>query len=225
MNIYGDQGNVIALKNRALAHGYDPQIIEVGAGDELPESIDVIIGGGGQDSGQLRVSEDLAAKGKRLRELASDGTPMLMVCGMFQLFGRNFVTHTGQELPGIGVFDIETSGGEERMIGNVVLHSERFGEVIGFENHSGHTSLNAGTQPLGRVVQGMGNNPDDGVEGAQTHNVIGTYLHGSLLPKNPAISDFLIENAARRRYGTFKALKIDDSTAHRARESAKKRPR
>jgi len=148
-----------------------------------------------------------------------------MICGLFQLFGHRFVTYTGEELAGIGVLDVETHGTEERMIGNIVLHSEEFGEIIGYENHSGHTRLGPNSRPLGRVLQGSGNNPDDGVEGARAHNVIGSYLHGALLPKNPAISDFLIEAAATRRYGGFTSSAVDHEFVTRARESAKRRPR
>ncbi|WP_449283909.1 type 1 glutamine amidotransferase [Leucobacter sp.] len=225
MNIYGDRGNVLSLVRRARAHGYAPRVVEVNPGDPLPESVDIVIGGGGQDSGQGRVATDLAARADGIRALAADGTPMLMICGLYQLFGHRFVTHTGEELAGIGVLDVETRGGSERMIGNIVLESEEFGEIIGYENHSGNTTLGAGSRPLGRVTQGAGNNPDDGVEGARTANVIGSYLHGSLLPKNPALSDFLIGEAARRRYGSFEAIAGTDSTVERARASAKRRPR
>lgn len=225
MNIYGDRGNVLALARRARAHGFEPRVVEVNPGDPLPDTVDIVIGGGGQDSGQGRVAKDLAARADEIRALASDGTPMLMICGLYQLFGHRFVTHTGEELAGIGVLDVETRGGSERMIGNIVLDSEEFGEIIGYENHSGNTTLGAGSRPLGRVAQGAGNNPDDGVEGARTGNVIGSYLHGSLLPKNPALSDFLIGEAARRRYGGFEPVAGSDETVERARESAKRRPR
>lgn len=225
MNIYGDRGNVLSLARRARAHGYAPRVVEVNPGDALPETVDIVIGGGGQDSGQGRVAKDLAARADEIRALASDGTPMLMICGLYQLFGHRFITHTGEELAGIGVLDVETRGGSERMIGNIVLDSDEFGEIIGYENHSGNTALGAGSRPLGRVAQGAGNNPDDGVEGARTGNVIGSYLHGSLLPKNPAISDFLIGEAARRRYGGFEPLAGVNDTVSRARESAKRRPR
>jgi CobQ-like glutamine amidotransferase family enzyme len=198
MNIYGDRGNVLSLVRRARAQGYAPRVVEVNPGDALPETVDIVIGGGGQDSGQGRVAKDLAARADEIRALANDGTPMLMICGLYQLFGHRFVTHTGEELAGIGVLDVETRGGSERMIGNIVLESEEFGEIIGYENHSGNTTLGSGSRPLGRVTQGAGNNPDDGLEGARTGNVIGSYLHGSLLPKNPALSDFLIGEAARR---------------------------
>lgn len=225
MNIYGDRGNVLSLTRRACDHGFTPRVVEVNPGDELPEQVDIMIGGGGQDSGQGRVARDLTARAEVVRELAAAGTPMLMICGLFQLFGHRFVTQSGEELAGIGVLDVETRGGEERMIGNIVLHSEEFGEIVGYENHSGHTRLGPGSRPLGRVLQGSGNNPDDGTEGARTGNVIGSYLHGALLPKNPAISDFLIETAAVRRYGSFAPVAGDSEVVQRARESAKRRPR
>lgn len=225
MNIYGDRGNVLALSRRARAHGFAPRVVEVNPGDPFPEAVDIVIGGGGQDSGQGRVALDLAERGNTVRDLASDGTPMLMVCGLYQLFGHRFITYTGEELVGIGVLDVETRGGDERMIGNIVLDSEVFGEIIGYENHSGDTTLGSGSTPLGRVVQGAGNNPRDGVEGARTGNAIGSYLHGSLLPKNPALSDFLIGEAAMRRYGSFTPSAGVDNTVTRARESAKRRPR
>jgi len=225
MNIYGDRGNVLSLARRARAQGFDPRVVEVNPGDPLPERVDIVVGGGGQDSGQGRVAKDLALRADEIRALADAGTPMLMVCGLYQLFGHRFVTYTGEELVGIGVLDVETRGGDVRMIGNIVLDSDEFGEIIGYENHSGNTRLGSGSQPLGRVTQGAGNNPDDGVEGARTGNVIGTYLHGSLLPKNPALSDFLIGEAARRRYGSFEPIAGVDETVERARASAKRRPR
>lgn len=225
MNIYGDRGNVLSLARRAEDHGFAPRVVEVNAGDALPEHVDLMIGGGGQDSGQGRVAADLATRADEIRALADDGVPMLMICGLYQLFGHRFVTHTGDELRGIGVLDVETRGGSERMIGNVVVDSDDFGEIIGYENHSGHTRLGPGSRPLGRVVQGAGNNPDDGVEGARSGNVIGSYLHGSLLPKNPALSDFLIGEAAKRRYGAFEARAGESETVRLARASAKRRPR
>ncbi len=225
MNIYGDRGNVLSLSRRAAAHGFSPRVVDVNPGDPLPDTIDIIVGGGGQDSGQGRVALDLAQRADQMRTLADDGVPMLMICGLYQLFGHRFITHAGDELTGIGVLDVETLGGTERMIGNVVLDTEAFGEIIGYENHSGSTQLGPGSAPLGLVVQGAGNAPGAGVEGARTANVIGSYLHGSLLPKNPALSDFLIGEAARRRYGSFTPVAATPDTVLRARESAKRRPR
>lgn len=225
MNIYGDRGNLLALTRRAEAHGFAPRVVELNVGDPMPEQVDIVIGGGGQDSGQGRVAVDLVARADEIRALADGGTPMLLICGLYQLFGHRFVTVSGDELPGIGVLDVETRGGDTRMIGNVVVDSAEFGEIIGYENHSGNTVLGPGSSPLGRVMQGAGNNPTDGIEGARTRNVLGSYLHGALLPKNPAISDFLISTAAERRYGSFVPRARHDETAERARASAKRRPR
>lgn len=225
MNIYGDRGNVLSLMRRVRAHGYTPILTELNPGDAFPSEVDIIIGGGGQDSGQARVADDLAARATVLRRLAQDGVPMLLICGMYQLFGHRFVASSGEVLTGIGVLDVETTGGTERMIGNIVLESEEFGEIIGYENHSGHTTLGAQSRPLGRVLQGDGNNPTSGVEGARSGNVIGSYLHGALLPKNPALSDFLIETAAIRRHGSFTSQAPTHVSVERAREAAKRRPR
>lgn len=225
MNIYGDRGNVLALERRAKAHGFAPRVVEVNPGDALPSDLDIMIGGGGQDSGQARVARDLAQRAAEIRSLADHGTPMLMICGMYQLFGHRFITHAGEQLTGIGVLDVETRGGVTRMIGNIVIESEQFGEIVGYENHSGDTVIGADSRPFGRVLQGDGNNPRDGIEGARTANVIGTYLHGPLLPKNPIVSDFLIATAASRRYGHFTPIAGDDGSAARARQVAKNRPR
>lgn len=225
MNIYGDRGNVLALRRRAEAHGVSSQVIDLNPGDPWPEHTDIVIGGGGQDSGQSRVARDLQDRRDTVCALADDGVPMLVVCGLYQLFGHRFVTATGEELTGIGVLDVETRGGTERMIGNIVLESEDFGEIIGYENHSGNTVLGPGSKPLGRVVQGAGNNLGDGTEGARSGNVIGSYLHGSLLPKNPALSDFLIGEAVRRRDGAFVPGAAPSPTVAQARAAAKQRPR
>lgn len=225
MNIYGDTGNVLALRRRAELHGYDVRVVGVNPGDELPKDVDIIIGGGGQDSGQGRVHEDLLARASVLRELADAGTPMLMICGLYQLFGHVFRTHTGEEMRGIGVLDVSTFATKKRLIGNIVTTSEDFGEIIGYENHSGHTFLGPKAQPFGMVRVGEGNNTNDDTEGARTNNVIGTYLHGSLLPKNPAVTDFLIATAAQHKFGSFAPVDLDDAVVRHARESAKRRPR
>ncbi len=225
MNIYGDWGNVLVLKQRLAWHGYDAVISEHNAGDSFPDDADLIIGGGGQDSGQLVIQQDLQAIGPRLRGLAEDGQPMLAICGLYQLFGRFFKTVDGTVIPGIGVLDLETHGGKERLIGNVVATSGEFGEIHGYENHSGQTFLGAGVTPLATVTKGEGNNARDNHEGARRHNVVASYLHGSLLPKNPAIADFLIRTAVERKYGTFEPGEVDDSLADLARRHAGSRPR
>lgn len=225
MNIYGDWGNTLSLSRRAQAHGFTTDIVDYNPGDEFPLDGDIYIGGGGQDSGQTVIQDDLLANAETLRMLAQDGTPMLVICGLYQLFGKEFKTNSGETLNGIRLFDAKTIGGEERLIGNIVQESEEFGSIVGFENHSGKTYLSGDTKPLGTVTTGAGNNGEDGAEGARVHHVIGTYLHGSLLPKNPAISDYLIKQAAIKKYGEFTPVVIDDTLVEKARASAMSRPR
>lgn len=225
MNIYGDWGNALVLRQRLLWHGYTPELLEYNVGDAFPEDVDLIVGGGGQDSGQVVIQEDLQARAEQLREMAEDGTPMLVICGLYQLFGKFFKTKSGPVIPGIGILDVETVGTDERLIGNVTLTSSEFGEILGYENHSGQTSLGPGVEPLGTVSKGAGNNSKDNHEGARHRNVVASYLHGSLLPKNPAIADFLIRTAVERKYGAFVPGTPDDDFARLAREHAARRPR
>lgn len=225
MNIYGDHGNLLVLKRRMEWHGYEPQVIEYNVGDTFPETVDLVLGGGGQDSGQESIHDDLLSIGKKLRTLADDDTPMLVVCGLYQLFGNFFHTSQDKHLEGIGILDVETRGTNERLIGNIVTENESFGEIVGYENHSGQTFLGKNVQPFAKVLKGAGNNSQEGHEGARFRNVIGTYLHGSLLPKNPRIADFMIEVAARKRYGDFEPQVIDDLFVDLARDIARERPR
>ena len=225
MNIYGDWGNVLTVMRRAQWHGYEPVLHEYDPGDPFPEDIDIVIGGGGQDAGQDKIQADLLKIGPKLHELVQNDTPMLVICGLYQLFGNFFRTKDGHEIKGIGVFNMETHGGPERMIGNIVTQDSQFGDIIGYENHSGQTFLAKGVMPLGKVIKGAGNNGQDDFEGARVRNVIGSYLHGSLLPKNPAMADWLIEKAATKRYGEFTPTVIDDRFATEARKVALTRPR
>jgi CobQ-like glutamine amidotransferase family enzyme len=225
MNIYGDWGNVLTLQRRLQWHGYQADIIQYNQADPFPKGVDIIVGGGGQDAHQDKVKDDLHAIGPQLRELAEDDTPILLVCGLYQLFGNTFTTSDGHTIKGIGILDIETHAGPKRLVGNIVTRSQEFGDIVGYENHSGQTFLGAHLQPLGEVLKGAGNNGQDKTEGARYHNVIGTYLHGSLLPKNPVIADHLIEKAVTKKYGDFKPSVIDDRFADRAREISSKRPR
>lgn len=225
MNIYGDWGNVLTVKRRLEWHGFMPKIVEHHPGKPFPKEADIIIGGGGQDSGQAVVQRDLFDINEQLHKLADDKTPMLVICGLYQLFGRFFKTSGGETIQGIGIFKAETHGGPKRLIGNTIVESSRFGELIGYENHSGLTLLDNDQPALGRVVKGKGNNGEDTTEGALYQNVYGSYLHGSLLPKNPALADELIRVAATKRYGAFSPHEIDDTFATYAREVAKRRPR
>jgi hypothetical protein len=225
MNIYGDHGNLQVIIRRLEWYGYTPEVISYNVGDTLPKSVDIIVGGGGQDSGQEKIHADLLKIGPQLKRWADAGVPMLMVCGLYQLFGHFFKTLNNTLLKGISVLDVETYGTNERLIGNIVTQSEEFGDIVGYENHSGQTFLGEGALPFATVIKGAGNNAKDGHEGARYKNVIGTYLHGSLLPKNPAVADFLIKTAVTKKYGEFSNDLIDDLFADLARDIAKTRPR
>jgi len=225
MNIYGDEGNVLVIKRRLEWYGYEPIVIRYNVGDTFPADADIIIGGGGQDSGQEKIHEDLLSIGDTLKAFAEKGTPTLVVCGLYQLFGHSFKTLDGKNLEGIGLLDVTTIGKTERLIGNIITDSKEFGPIIGYENHSGQTYLGPKASPLATVRSGAGNSLGHSYEGARYNNVIGTYLHGSILPKNPAIADFLIQTAVTKKYGEFSHHLIDDSIAEQARVIAAKRPR
>jgi CobQ-like glutamine amidotransferase family enzyme len=223
MNVYGDFGNTLCLKKRLEWRGIAVNLIEHHPNKPFPKNVDIIVGGGGQDSGQIKIQDDLVKIGPILHQLADQDVPMLMICGLYQLFGRFFRTKDGTVIPGIGIFGAETHAGDTRLIGNIVTKNKQFGEIIGYENHSGLTYLDANQKALGEVIKGVGNNTRDHHEGAIYRNVIGTYLHGSLLPKNPNIADFLIAGALREDI-TIENDALEKITDH-ARSSAKKRPR
>ena len=216
MNIYGDRGNVIALRYRCEARGIGFELSEVNVSDPFdPAQFDLVLMGGGQDREQRHIADDLVERGPSLKAAIDDGLAALAVCGGFQMFGHRYVDHEGGIIPGIGVFDLETRHPgplADRCIGDVVLATES-GEVVGFENHGGRTYLAPGQPAFGTVKRGFGNNAEDGQEGARYKNAFGTYLHGSLLPKNPALADELIRLALERRYGEPVELQpLDDGS-------------
>ena len=227
MNIYGDSGNVLVLKKRAEKRNISVNILSYNIGDSFPKNVDIVVAGGGQDSGQEKVNKDLLKIKDKLKKLAENYTPMLLICGSYQLFGNYFRTNEGKVLKGIGILNAYTEATNERMVGNIITESVPFGEIIGYENHSGKTTLEGDILPLGLVKLGAGNNGEDNTEGARYKNVIGTYLHGSLLPKNPKIADFLISEAMAKKYpDDFTKLKaLDDSLVDKARKVAITRPR
>ena len=223
MNTYGDRGNLLTLMKRAQWHGYQPEVHYYHVGGTLPETVDIVLGGGGQDSAQTDIQNDILRIGPALKKLVEAGTAMLMVCGCYQLFANRFLTHDDQDIKGIGIFDAETIGSKQRLIGNVKVETSDFGTLYGFENHSGLTTLAEGQEPFGTVVRGNGNNGYDKTEGARTHNAFGTYMHGPFLPNNPTFADHLIQLAAEKRYGTFPPTQIDDSISTLSRKSASTR--
>ena len=223
MNIYGDRGNVIALRRRAEWRGIPTEVREIGIGEAIPEDVDCFFWGGGQDQEQVAVAHDLqGAKGEGLRAAVEDGAALLAVCGGYQLLGHEYRPHDAEPLPGIGLFDMVSIAGPERFIGNVVVES-RWGELVGFENHSGLTTLGPGAEAMGRVRVGRGNNGRDGTEGAIYRNAIGCYLHGSLLPKNPVLADWLVARALERRHGPVDLAPLPDTSERAAHASAVER--
>ena len=225
MNIYGDRGNILTLTQRCAWRGVAVDLLPVGVGDTVDwGAVDIAFFGGGQDSGQALIASDFVERqGPALRAAVEDGLVLLSICGGYQLLGHTYVTHAGEQLPGVDVFDARTVGGAVRLIGNIVVETDLTTDdrrstigndassvvsrrssvvkLVGFENHSGRTYLGPGAQPLGRVLAGHGNNGEDGSEGAVYRNAFGCYMHGSLLPKNPFFADHLIGLALRRRYG------------------------
>jgi CobQ-like glutamine amidotransferase family enzyme len=223
MNFYGDSGNVLALQRRLQWRGYKVDVVSHHIGDTLPDKVDIVVGGGGQDKGQFKIHADLLRIGNYLHKLADNNVPMLMVCGLYQLFGHQFVTSNKQTLPGIGIFDLETVGSNKRMIGNIITETE-FGELIGFENHSGQTILSDKQTPLGKTIVGYGNNETSKTEGAMYKKVYGTYLHGPLLPKNPVFADSLIQQALINRGENAEDLiRLDDNLVPKLHQDAHNR--
>ena len=214
MNIYGDRGNILCLKLRCEERSIGFEVDGLELGDKLnAKNYDLIFAGGAQDREQRRVAVDLLKiKGKPLKDAVERGVAVLAVCGGYQLMGRFYRTAEGEELPGASVLDLHTvhpGPQAERFVGNVVVEWNGT-TLVGFENHGGRTYLGKGAAPLGRVVAGFGNNGEDGGEGAHYRNVFGTYLHGSLLPKNPLFADHVIETALRRTHREFALSDIDD---------------
>lgn len=234
MNIYGDHGNVEFLTRRAELYGFDVTITAYEPGDTFPDDVDIILGGGGQDSGQVKITDDLVKLAPTLHALAKDGVPMLVICGLYQLFGHYFLTAEGTKIPGIGLFDAYTSAGDKRLIGNVVTDWQGY-QLVGYENHSGLTYLNNGQAALATVVKGAGNNGQYATEGARIYNVFGSYLHGPMLPKNPKLTDEILLLAAKRHFGDSQLRAVNsraketlgllDNLAKKARTVAIARPR
>ncbi|HEV7562859.1 MAG TPA: glutamine amidotransferase [Solirubrobacterales bacterium] len=227
MNIYADRGNILFLQRRCEWRGIGFSYAAAGPGDRVePAGHDLFYIGGGQDRDQKMVAADMvASKRADLAAAVESGAVLLAVCGGYQLLGHSY--QLGEEkLPGLGLADLETVREPgPRLIGNIAIEVD-LGTgprlLAGFENHGGRTYLGAGVQPLGKVRTGHGNNGRDGLEGVRRHNLIGTYMHGPLLPKNAWLADHLIALALQRRYGTRPELEpLDGALEAAAHESAR----
>jgi CobQ-like glutamine amidotransferase family enzyme len=224
LSIYADRGNVMVLRKRCAWRGIELVERPLRPGEQLDAAeIDLFLLGGGQDRDQLLVAEDLQRHRAALAGAIADGASMLGVCGGYQLLGHVYRGHLGEDMPGLGLLDLETNAGTTRMIGNVVLESD-LGDgrrtIVGFENHAGRTTLAPGVAALGRVLSGNGNDGASGYEGARAGRVLGTYVHGPLLPKNAWLADWLIREALDRRYGAVELEPLDDALEERAHAAA-----
>ena len=212
LNLYGDMGNIIALTKRCEWRGIQVEFEQINSGDSI-KNHDLYFIGGGQDKQQEEVAQELFSHKAELLAQRDDGAVFLGICGGYQLFGHYYQPHEKDKLVGISLMDAYTVAGKKRFIGNVTVNTDFLepNTLVGFENHSGLTYLQGDTKPLGVVSVGNGNNGSDGFEGGRYKNVFGTYLHGSLLPKNPHFADYLISLALEKRYGEKITLsKLDD---------------
>lgn len=213
LNLYGDLGNIITLVKRCEWRGIEVELDNINIGDKIGNH-DLYFIGGGQDKQQEDVAQELYSHKNELIAQRDDGAVFLGICGGYQLFGHYYQPHGKNKLEGISLMDAYTVAGEKRFIGNVTIETDFLTPktLVGFENHSGLTYLQGGTKPIGKSIVGNGNNGVDGFEGGRYKNVFGTYLHGSLLPKNPHFADYLISLALEKRYGEKIELSLLDDT-------------
>ncbi|WP_307412461.1 type 1 glutamine amidotransferase [Neobacillus ginsengisoli] len=198
--MYGDRGNIICLKKRCEWRGISLRIEEIKNPDDASKSgCDLFMIGGGSDREQSIATERLTPLVKEIKAWVEDGVSALTICGGYQFLGDYYEMKNGEKLIGMGILPFYTKAGDDRLMTNLLVESEQFGNVVGFENHGGKTYHNFST--IGKVINGYGNNGDSGEEGLHYNNLIGTYLHGPILPKNPRIADYLIEKACERKTG------------------------
>ena len=220
LNLYGDGGNVICMRQRLQWRGIDAIVDRCCIGDSLRSAdYDLFFIGGGQDFEQEVLLQDLGGgKAEEIKAAVRDGKTFLAICGGYQMLGNYYRTWDGVQCDFIGAIDVETIGQKERMIGNYVFTCDELDgqTVVGFENHSGRTYLGSGVRPIGRVLAGNGNNGEDHMEGARVNNLFATYSHGCLLPKNPVLADYILKTALEAKYGAVSLSPLDDSLENSA---------
>lgn len=217
MNIYGDTGNIIALQHRGKIREININVKAISSKDNLnANEVDIYFFGGGQDNQQVFVSQDIQKYKSLIQEEIRNGAVALTICGGYQLFGKFYRPFDGNDLKGLEIFPLETFASHTRMINNLIIEQDvglkkQIEDIytddwaipdtlVGFENHSGQTRLAEGTKTLGRVIYGYGNNDSKQFEGCRVYNAFGTYMHGSLLPKNPHFTDYLLALALEYKY-------------------------
>lgn len=225
MNFFPDNGNILVLKKRCEWRGIDVEIVEYEPNGEIPEDADIIFGGGGAVSGKGEFEKDMLKIAPKLKEYVEKGTPVLAVCGIFQAFGKYFRTADGKEIPCADIIDMYSTEGADRFTGNIVAESTEYGQLVGYENHSGRTYLGEGCEKLASVTLGKGNNGEDGSEGTRYKNFIGTYINGPILAKNVKLADFLIAKALENKGESAELKPLDDFLEENAHRVHATRPR
>ena len=224
LNLYGDRGNVLCMQKRLNWRGIETEICRLPVGEFTSlADCDIVFIGGGQDFEQEVLLDDLhRGKDSEIKAAIEDGVSFLTICGGYQMMGNFYETYDHVRCDFIGAVDFHTVGSKQRMIGNYKFQcSDSMGGsvVVGFENHSGKTWLGSGVEPLGKVLAGFGNNGEDGTEGVHYKNLIGTYSHGPLLPKNPELCDRILLTALSRKYGITELEKLDDTAETEAHDA------
>lgn len=218
LNLYGDRGNIISLTRRLNGRKIASKVLEVTVNDEIDFSaVDIVFLGGGSDKEMEIVTTRLQKLKKQLTSYVEQNGVMVAICGGYQLLGHYYQLQN-KRTEGLSILDIQTESKPNRLIGNVVIQSDVFGccdTIVGFENHGGRTYIGS-HRPLGKVLWGYGNNGEDGWEGVVYKNVIGTYLHGPLFPKNPRLCDYVLQNALEKKYGIKEPLPPLDDTIEQA---------
>lgn len=211
LNLYGDRGNIQCMKKRCEWRGIEAEVQEFQITDTIDfGKLDIVLLGGGSDREQMLVCEKLKTIQKDFKEYVEDNGVVIAVCGGYQLLGHYYDTDDGR-IEGLSLVDLYTEQGSPRLISNIVIQNDSFEyPIVGFENHGGRTFI-GDNKPLGKVLFGYGNNGKDGAEGILYKNVVGTYLHGPLLPKNPHVCDYLIKNALEKKYGAAELEPLDDT--------------
>jgi lipid II isoglutaminyl synthase (glutamine-hydrolysing) len=228
LRTYGDRGNVLTLQRRAEWRGFTVDVVGVRRGERLPPSPSLVLIGGGTDRVQEVLAPDLKDRRGELEEAVAGGTVLLGVCGGYQFMGRTYIAADGTEIEGLGFLDIATRAGRDRIIGRVRARArlwEQDFDLVGFENHGGRTELGPRSVPLAKVTMGGGNNGRDGTEGAVQGTMLGTYIHGPLLPPNPRLADVLLHRALAPVTGGEPLAPLRDDleeAAHRAALSLKR---
>ncbi len=210
LNLYGDRGNIQCMVKRCQWRGIGASVKEFQLGDKIDFSqLDIVLLGGGSDREQRIVCEKLKTIRKDFQSYVEDMGVVLAVCGGYQLLGHYYDTDQGR-IEGLSLADLYTEQGSPRLISNIIIENDNFEmPFVGFENHGGRT-YTGDLKPLGRVLFGCGNNGKDGQEGILYKNIVGTYLHGPLLPKNPHLCDYLLKNALMRKYGQAELSPLED---------------